>query len=357
MRYNSGCYSIITTLNLTLKTAQLITRNAGICIGQSYTLPGGTVVSTPGIYYDTLRYVSGCDSIRYTINLSIGIIDTATINAGICNGVSYTLPSGRIVNSAGTYYDTLRHISGGCDSIHYTVHVAVRPVVTASTNASICAGHSYVLPSGTIVTATGIYRDTLRYANGCDSLVNTFTITTKNVVNQNIAAFICAGQSYTLPSGMVVSSAGIYKDTLHYIAGCDSVINTVNLQQKSVVATVLNPAICAGQTYTLPSGTLVNTTATYKDTLRYTGGCDSIRFTINLTVTPKPIMGINPPVANVCEGDSLQLKAYGGATYRWIQGSGILSPSAAATFIYPPVAGNYRVVIAEPICNILSNPS
>lgn len=45
------------------------------------------------------------------------------------------------------------------------------------------------------------------------------------VTEQEVA--ICPGDSYTLPDGQMVSSAGIYQTTLQGIFGCDSVIQTI----------------------------------------------------------------------------------------------------------------------------------
>ena len=351
LAYVGGCDSVITTLSLVVKTAQQITANPTICAGSSYTLPSGTLVNTAGVYYDTLRYVSGCDSVRFTTNLLVGQTANASIQAAICNGIGYMLPSGNMVNIAGTYYDTLKYVAG-CDSIRYTVHVAVRPVLSTAIQASFCAGQTFVLPSGTTVSTPGIYKDTLRYANGCDSMIRTTTLTLKTVSRLSASPSICAGQTFTLPSGAVVSNAGTYQDTLRYLSGCDSVIHTVTLKINTVTNKNSAASICQGAVYTLPWGALASIAGNYSDTLRGSTGCDSIITIVALTVTPKPSMGITPTTASVCEKDTLQLKAFGGASYKWIQGSGILSPTVANTSVYPAVTGNYRVSIYEPVCNI-----
>lgn len=65
-------------------------QNAGICEGDSYLLPGGMMVNTAGVYVDTLATLAGCDSIitttlsvqSFNLNVSVsGIILTASSSA------------------------------------------------------------------------------------------------------------------------------------------------------------------------------------------------------------------------------------------------------------------------------------
>ncbi len=84
----------------------------------------------------------------------------------------------------------------------------------------------------------GTYTVTIRPKNPClptytRSINVTFpTFPTPQTFNR----MICPGQTYTLPSGTVVSQAGTYNDTLaSYIPGCDSIIIT-NLTLGNVTA-------------------------------------------------------------------------------------------------------------------------
>ena len=300
MHYVSGCDSLRRTVNLTVQSPQSLIINANICAGQSYTLPWGTVVNTAGAYRDTLHYVSGCDSLFRTVNVTVQNTLSSTMNANICAGQSYTLPWGTVANTAGTYQDTLHYVTG-CDSLLLTVNLVVQNFITSSVNANICIGQSYTLPWGIIVSSTGVYSDTLHYTSGCDSLRRTVNLTVQSPQSLMINANICAGQSYTLPWGTVVNTAGTYKDTLHYVTGCDSLIQKVNLTVQSPQSSIMNATICAGQSYTLPWGTIVNTAGTYQDTLHYISGCDSLRRTLSLTIQSPQSLTVN---ANVCAGQS-----------------------------------------------------
>lgn len=147
----------------------------------------------------------------------------SVVNASICNGQSYQLPNGSFVTTAGTYSDTVI-VAGGCDSVQ-TINLTVLSSSTSNVSASICDGDSYLRPGGGLATTTGTYTDVLTGANGCDS-----TIVTTLTVNPNLAVTnsvdICDGDSYTLPGGTVVNTTGTYVDSLSSSSGCDSVITT-----------------------------------------------------------------------------------------------------------------------------------
>ncbi|WP_207496124.1 gliding motility-associated C-terminal domain-containing protein [Aridibaculum aurantiacum] len=303
LQYTSGCDSLITTITLTIKPVIRNTVNASVCAGASYTLPSGLIVSAAGTYVDTLHYSAGCDSVITTTNLSVGTVDRETRSAVICEGASYNLPSGTVVTLAGTYIDTLQHASG-CDSVIITTNLAIQTVTRATATATICAGASYTLPSGTVVTLAGTYVDTLHYTTGCDSLITTTTVTVLPVTRVTTSASICDGASYTLPSGTVVSAAGTYTDTLRYSSGCDSLITTTTLSIKPVIRNTVNASVCPGASYTLPSGVIVSAAGSYTDTLYYTAGCDSVITTTNLSVGT---VDRETKSAVVCEGASYTL--------------------------------------------------
>jgi gliding motility-associated-like protein len=96
-------------------------------------------------------------------------LDT-TVN--ICTNQTYQLPSGATVSTAGTYIDTIRN-NTFLDSVIQTLHLIVNDVSYANTVDSIEAGQSYTLPSGLVVNTTGIYQSVLMNSLGCDSIITT----------------------------------------------------------------------------------------------------------------------------------------------------------------------------------------
>src|SRR5690606_12692632 len=137
----------------------------------------------------------------------------------ICEGQKFTLPWGETGSQEGVYINILKSIEG-CDSLKWTVNLTVNKVVLKSVSASICSGENYTLPSGRIVNATGVYQDTLKYQSGCDSLITTVDLSLNSITRIDQKMIICAGEKYTLPTGKIVSTSGIYNDTLKYSGGC-----------------------------------------------------------------------------------------------------------------------------------------
>lgn len=320
LRSIGGCDSLITTVNLSLLTSVNKTISTVICSGQSYMLPSGTIVHTAGIYNDTIRSIGGCDSIITTVNLSLLNGINKTKSAVICSGQSYVLPSGTIVSSAGIYKDTIRSTSG-CDSIITTVSVSLLSPIVKSINVTICNGQTYILPSGNAINVSGVYKDTVKSFSGCDSIITTATLNVIIPQFKNITASVCNGQSYILPSGIVVTTSGIYKDTVKSKSGCDSLITITTLSMTNPVLVSLNPIICLGQPYVLPSGNIVTAAGTYRDTLKSRSGCDSI-IIITLNYYPPVSIRLSGPLS-VCKGDQALFTAQasggngGTYTYSW----------------------------------------
>jgi gliding motility-associated-like protein len=332
VKYTNGCDSLVTTINLLVKTVTRATLTPSICATKTYTLPSGIIVSASGSYADTLRYISGCDSVINTINLTVQNVTRVTSAASICAGQNYILPSGKTVSTAGTFADTVKYRSG-CDSLISTITITLRTTARVSTSATICQGQTYNLPSGKALTITGIYSDTLRYTLGCDSVITTLNLVVKAVTKASASASICLGQTYTLPSGKIVNTTGIHNDTIRYSTGCDSIITTLNLQVYSPLRTTINPSICVGQAYTLPSGNVVSIAGNYLDTIKNLQGCDSIINTIKLSVNPNPTVALSKSNDINCITGSAALTATGGVKYVWSPPTGLSNP-----LVYNPVA-------------------
>ncbi|MFN8284575.1 MAG: gliding motility-associated C-terminal domain-containing protein [Chitinophagales bacterium] len=286
----NGCDSfIVMTLVVNQPKTTNITRQ--ICQGQT-TVFNGQTLSQAGTYRDTLQTSAGCDSF-IVLNLSVSAALTTTITRVICQGQSVTVGQ-HTYNASGNYKDTLRSVAG-CDSI-VTLNLTVNPAKVTNLSQNICQGQSVQIGQH-VYTTTGNYKDTLRTTLGCDSIVN-LALTVTNQIFNNIARSICEGQSVTV-ANHTYNQTGSYKDTLRSAAGCDSII-TLNLVVNPKKSTSISRAICQGQTFTV--GTHVYSQAgNYKDTLRSSAGCDSV---VNLTLQ------VNPNVRSsidrtICEGENV----------------------------------------------------
>ena len=149
---------------------------------------------------------------------------TSTTNTTICsNQLPYSW-NGNTYTAAGTYNDTLTSASG-CDSIA-TLVLTVNPVVTSTTNTTICSNQLPYSWNGNNYTAAGTYNDTLTSAAGCDSIA-TLVLTVNPVVTSTTNTTICSNQLPYSWNGNNYTSAGTYNDTLTSAAGCDSIATLV----------------------------------------------------------------------------------------------------------------------------------
>lgn len=324
--------------------------------GSWQNIPGATSTSynvppqAPGKYkYRLLVSQAGNINIstcRVNSNINTVVVVPPAIvqnkNATICSNQTYTLPSGTVVSATGNYLDTVRY-AFGCDSLITKLQLNVQPPGFKNTDAVICAGEIYTLPNGVLVSAPGIYSDTLKYSLGCDSLIRTVHLSVRPVTIQDTWVAICNGQTTTLPWGMVVSTSGIYSDTIKYVAGCDSLIKNVHVHVTIPVSQSIERFICPSQTYTLPSGMVVTTAGLYRDTLRTANGCDSIITFLTLNPSPPPSIQLTKSNDVTCSLGISTLKATGGSKYLWWPAATLDNANSSSPIAAPSVTTVYHV--------------
>lgn len=296
----NGCDSILAT-TYTHYPVYTTPLTAMICPDDSIYLQGD-YRSIPGIYYDTLQTVHGCDSILATTLTHYPVYTTA-LTAAICPDDSMYL-QGDYRSIPGIYYDTLQTIHG-CDSILATT-LTHYPVYTTALTAAICPNDSVYL-AGDYQTAPGIYYDTLQTIHGCDSILVT-TLSHYPVYTIPVTEIICSNDSIYL-QGDYQTSPGTYYDTLQTIHGCDSIIQTT-LQVIPFYQQNVSLAICQGDSIYL-AGDYQTVAGIYEDELTAANGCDSLIVT-TLSIHPLPQM---PGISQA--GGTLHCSSTGMATYEW----------------------------------------
>jgi gliding motility-associated-like protein len=259
-------------------------------------------------------------------------------NISICKNDTFKLPNGYPQTVAGTYVDTIMNMTG-CDSV-ITTHLSVLNYQYQTKSITICSNQNYTLHNGKKLNAAGVYYDTIPSATSCDSIY-TIQLSVNNISNTSINKTICSNQSFLFNNQMLTTS-GIYYDTLINQNGCDSIIS-LQLVVNSVNNINLNPVICSNQFYTLPNGLPINKSGIYKDTLLNMLGCDSF-ITINLSVIDLPQINLGNDT-NLCAGNSIILSApqYSLANYVWNN----YSTNNAITV---DTSGLYHVMITMPPC-------
>ena len=142
-----------------------------------------------------------------------------------------------------------------------------------------------IIPNSSIAN-TGNYYLTVTYP-GCGVFKDSIYVDVKQPVRSVVNQTICNGQTYF---GHTIS--GQYIDTYTASNGCDS-IRTLNLSVKPSSASYTTATICTGQSYWGHSSE-----GTYLDTLHSYNGCDSIR-TLVLTIHPAYSFSMTQ---HICQG-------------------------------------------------------
>ena len=105
-----------------------VTNRLSATICDTFVTANGNIYTSPGVYRDTLAGSSGCDSI-VILNLTPGKIDSTFISPNSCG--AYKVPSGDTTLFQSTsYVDTLKKVTG-CDSLLF-INLTVNPNLSIS---------------------------------------------------------------------------------------------------------------------------------------------------------------------------------------------------------------------------------
>ena len=272
----NGCDSIL-ELTLTVNYSTVGTEERFICFGDSITW-NGMICDSTKTYVDTLANAAGCDSIAYLHLTILPDVILEKDSATVCPSELPYLWRGDSLKASGLYYDTLRYTLG-CDSIIYEMNLVVLPNASSDTTVVACDEYTW---NGVTYTASGDYTFSTTAANGCDSIA-TLHLTVNNSNTSDTYITLCFGDSITW-NGMICDSTKTYVDTLANAAGCDSIAYLHLTILPDVIADQDSATICPSELpYSWRSYSLTKA-GLYYDTLRYTLGCDSIIYEMNLKV-------------------------------------------------------------------------
>jgi gliding motility-associated-like protein len=307
---NGGCDSILTT-TLTVKTKTAYPVISTICQGDTFRF-GKYQYFTSGIYKDTLKYSTGCDSVIITLQLTVAPKKNTSLTLKVCPDDSITVGSHKYFQP-GLYIDTLKTYLS-CDSI---ITLTVQHITSSNLTLtpSICAGDTFHFNSHTYYIA-GSYTDTVKAKKGCDSIIAQITLKTLSPSHDTISANLCEGDTFRIGVHKYFTN-GIYTDHFVNTSGCDSVITSIititNRIRKNIIYTICyGDSLKIGNRYYKRSGY-------YSDTLKKIA-CDTI-LNIHLNVSGEPTFRIVKDTF-VCEfrNGSVELKVPGYGSYLWAPG-------------------------------------
>ena len=250
-------------------------RQVSICNDDSYFFRH-RLISNPGVYYDTLFNINGCDSV---IKLILNKQETAFVDesVNIIIGGSY-LWRGKEYYYSGSYYDTLRYTSSGCDSVVYRLNLTVSDGYYKYDTLHICSNKLPYIWFNRPITETGNYVQRYTTVNGTDSIYNLRLIVDSAAYTTRTYQ-LCNNEYYDFNS-RTITEPGVYRDTLLTTCGCDSIVTLV-VNKAPTAFREIKLRTCEGEPY-FYKNKRYDAPCVFYDTLITSFGCDSIvRFVLN----------------------------------------------------------------------------
>ncbi len=172
--------------------------------------------------------------------------------------------------------------------------------VFQSISETICFGDS-INWQGQYYHNNIILTDTFITANGCDSIIN-WALTVHPKIQTTLDTTICsANLPYTLPDGSLINTSGTYTSILTAQSGCDStIITTLSTEQSTWL---IQEEICPGDSLFYDGQFFFSDTSFTSTQPATNGGCDSI-ITFSLSVKP---LQIDTIFSVLCNGTPYEL--------------------------------------------------
>lgn len=201
--------------------------------------------------------------------------------ASVCEGGSYMENGFEIEEVRSGIYRRKMAGSNTCDSIA-TLNLTVLSKQYENVEVTICQGTYYEFNGVKYYTNT-IHRDTMTAANGCDSIVTLYLTVNPILEGETEEVFLCPNTSYYFSEKYPeLTEAGLYRDTIRTLAGCDSVIS-VDIKNVPSAETYIRAAICPGEVYNDDVFAGLSKAGDYPSSQKTIYGCDSI-VTLHLLV-------------------------------------------------------------------------
>ena len=305
----SGCDSVY-YLTLTVTEFNIVHDNPIVlCQGTSQTWRG-MELSASGSYADTVVALNTIYTVDVTVNPSYHLYDTMEVCANeielpyIWHGIRFTNDTTIEKN-----YQTATY----CDSI-YTLTFIVHPTYNIHVDTAVCGNDIPFIWHGKTVSGPGNYTDSLSTAFGCDS-IHTLTVNVTYVTSQEDSMTVCGENATYAWHSMTLSETGVYRDTLRNGNGCDSIVYTINFVKGIPFFHADSVVLSGNQAYEW-RGRQITQAGIYFDSLQTVVGCDSV---YSLVATEHQYQYIQSNPISLCPGDSafwLGKAIYEGGTYQ-----------------------------------------
>ena len=253
----------------------------------SYRMPGSKkLIYQSGEYQSSLNNYMGCDSLL-TIKLTIDRPSTEFIKLVNCDSVASPSIPTKYYAQSGNYKEVLK-AANGCDSVIDIEVVITKPSYSEEKYKS--CSEVKLKGSGKWVKESGTYIDSLIGWGGCDSII-THRVQIVKSTRDTQELYLCRFVVCPTDNNVIYKETGRYYDTIQNWNGCDSFI--VYDVLPAFTEGEINIKAC--QKYTSPSGNNTWTSSgTYYDTLWGLNhrSCDSF-ITIYLEIVRPDVEQIN----------------------------------------------------------------
>lgn len=231
-----------------------------------------TPPTTPGTYFVYYSYADPATGCTNGASAPIVVSAPGSSFATLCTTTSPYLFFGQPLNATGLHTVLVNNANGCTDTARaYLVITRFETVDTAACDSLVYLGVKYT-------TNTTITYPISSAVAGCDSIVRTVNIT----INKSSSSFssACAGTGQTLLwNGLSLTSSGNYSATLTNAKGCDSVAKLF------LVVTTRQSSALSGCNNVVYNGVSYTTSTTVYDTVKSTvTNCDSIIKEVNILV-------------------------------------------------------------------------
>ena len=280
------CDSVIYILNLKyLPDVVYIEEDTLLCYGATCEWRS-LQLTTEGTYKDTVKNQLNCDSVIYILNIEylpdVVFIEEDTL---LCHGITCNWRSLQL-NTEGTYKDTVKN-QLDCDSVIYILHLNyLLDVEYIEEDTLLCYGATCEWRD-MLLTTEGTYKDTVKNQLDCDSLIYILNLKyLPDVVFVEEDTLLCYGVTCEWRE-LQLTTEGTYNDTVKNQLDCDSVIYILNLEYLPDVQYIEEDTLLYHGATCEWRGLQLTTEGTYKDTVKNQLDCDSVIYILHLEYLPQ----------------------------------------------------------------------
>ena len=255
-----------------------LTTDTMICAGETLHWRGRDYTESDTVVEYLHTQYTNCDSV-YELRLKV-LPQYLTQEADtICEDDVYEWHSLHLTET-NTYYDTIRY-PNGCDSLIYQLDLTVNKKTTSILDSTICENSLPFDWNHRRFETAGTLYDTLVNSTGCDSLV-TMHLHVDTNTHSILYDTICENLLPYTWNDSVFTQAGTIVTLISNGNGCDSVVTMV-LHVDTNTHSVLYDTICENDLPFVWNHRTFTAGGTLYDTLANAKGCDSL-ITMNLHV-------------------------------------------------------------------------